>query len=198
MAITYTNRKNVTYTLIRTTTKTGKPRYLFARDSSKGAPCESIPDGYEISESVNGIVSLGKTRRKLIHAGEEKLVQQLLDRHPQSTRYRLFVRHNRIDIYELIGQSADELLSHFREAGFPVLRPGALDRFREHVDMGGQFSAVLRFWLHDEERRTFRAERMCYLGSIDDWIGVGTIDSLQALASDMIPRLGTDAYFELY
>jgi hypothetical protein len=39
---------------------------------------------------------------------------------------------------------------------------------------------------------------MCYLGSIDDWIDVGPADRLELLAGDMIPRLGTDSFFELY
>jgi hypothetical protein len=32
MPVTYTNRKGVTYTLCRTTTKTGKARYVFVRE----------------------------------------------------------------------------------------------------------------------------------------------------------------------
>ncbi len=56
MPITYTNRKGFTYYLCRGVTKTGKPRYYFAREP-KDEPVEQIPDGYTISESVNGIVS---------------------------------------------------------------------------------------------------------------------------------------------
>lgn len=196
MTVTYTNRKNVTYTLYRGITKTGKPRYFFAKQSEKGAPCDTIPDGYEISESVNGVVSLVKVRPKLIRDSEAKLVEKLLDEHPQTNKHRLFVRHNRIDIYEMVGPSADELISHFREAGFPVW--GAIDRLRQDQEKHGQFTPVLRFWLHDEVRRTFRAERMCYLGSIDDWIDAGPIELLEVLASDMIPRMGTDAFFDLH
>jgi hypothetical protein len=57
---------------------------------------------------------------------------------------------------------------------------------------------VLRFILLDAEKRTFRVMRMCYLGSIDDWIHVGPIGPVDQLARQLIPKLGTDAFFELY
>jgi hypothetical protein len=56
---------------------------------------------------------------------------------------------------------------------------------------------VLRFTLADAERRVFRAERWCYLGSIDDWIDIGGWGPVDQLPSQMIPRLGTDRFFEL-
>jgi len=42
MTITYTNRKGVTYHLCQGVTKTGKPRYYFARQP-KGEPVPEIP-----------------------------------------------------------------------------------------------------------------------------------------------------------
>ena len=66
MSITHTNRKGVTFCLGRSVTKTGKPRYFFAREPAKGEPVEAIPEGYEIVESVNGVVSLAKVRPALI------------------------------------------------------------------------------------------------------------------------------------
>jgi hypothetical protein len=57
---------------------------------------------------------------------------------------------------------------------------------------------VLRFTLSDEERRTFYAERWCYLGSIDDWIHAGPSGPVHLLAQLMVPKLGTDAFFDLY
>ena len=61
MPVTYTNWRGVTYYLCRGVTKTGKPRYYFARQP-KGEPVEEIPEGWKISESVNGVVSLMKDR----------------------------------------------------------------------------------------------------------------------------------------
>jgi hypothetical protein len=62
MSVTYASRKGLTYYLCRGLTKTGKPRYCFAREI-KDEPVAEIPPGYTISESVNGVVSLAKDRR---------------------------------------------------------------------------------------------------------------------------------------
>ncbi|MBW1700351.1 MAG: hypothetical protein JRK26_26645 [Deltaproteobacteria bacterium] len=196
MPVTYTNRKNFVYTLYRGTTKTGKSRYYFAKESAKGTPCETIPHGYEISESPNGVVSLVKSRPKLIRKNEADMVQKLIDEHRLSNKYRIFVKHNRIDIYERLDPSADELIDMFKEKGLGSTV--AHRQFGEWWDSRGQFAPVLRFFLHDERTRMYRAERMCYLGSIEDWIDVGPIDRLEVLAKDMIGRLGTDSFFEVY
>ena len=50
----------------------------------------------------------------------------------------------------------------------------------------------------DAERRTFRAERWCYLGSIDDWIDIGPLGPLDRLARQLMPKLGTEQFFELF
>jgi heptaprenylglyceryl phosphate synthase len=75
MRITHTNRKGVTFYLGRGVTKTGKPRYFFAREPAKGEPVEAIPEGYEIVESINGVVSLAKARPALIRPEELALVE---------------------------------------------------------------------------------------------------------------------------
>ena len=80
MPITYTNRKGSTFHLCKGVTKTGKPRYFFARDLT-GEPVKHIPDGYAISESVNGVVSLVKARPGLIQPREVATVETILKRY---------------------------------------------------------------------------------------------------------------------
>ena len=82
MPVTYTNRKGTTYFLCKGTTKTGKPRYFFAREP-KGEAINAIPEGYQIEESVNGIVSLAKDRPRLIAPEETTAVEAALKRHPK-------------------------------------------------------------------------------------------------------------------
>jgi hypothetical protein len=77
MPITYTNRKGVTYHLCRGVTKTGKPRYYFAREP-KGEALDEIPPGFKISESVNGVVSLMQDRPSPILPAEVAAVQTRL------------------------------------------------------------------------------------------------------------------------
>jgi hypothetical protein len=119
VSITYTNRRGWTYYLCQGTTKTGKPRYYFAREP-KGELLDEIPQGWEISESVNGIVSLVKKRPAQILPEEVAAVEAAVRRHPKSHNYRVNVKHDRIEIYESTGPDVEELLSHLREGRYAV------------------------------------------------------------------------------
>jgi hypothetical protein len=96
MTITYTNRKGFTYLLNKGVTKTGKPRYYFAREQ-KDEPVDALPAGYEIEESVNGVVSLVKSRPRIISLEEVAAVQAALDEHLNAQNYRLAVKRDHIE-----------------------------------------------------------------------------------------------------
>jgi len=195
MPITYTNRKGFTYFLNKGVTKTGKPRYYFARER-KGEPVEEIPQGYQIEESVNGIVSLVKARRQLILPEESASVEAALQRHPKARNYRVAVKDKQVVIYERIGLDADEMIRIFEES-FPVLL-GTRKKLEEESNRSAQFTPVMRFILDDPETRKYHAERWCYSGSIDDWIYAGHSGKIEQLAKELTPKLGTDAFFEIY
>jgi len=196
MPITYTNRKGFTYVLNKGVTKTGKPRYYFAREQ-KGEPVEEIPAGYEIEESVNAVVSLVKARPQIIHPEETAVVEAAVRRHPKARNYRVAVKHDQIIIYERIGPDADALMDIFSQ--FAVFTP---QRSKEHVedflDRSAQFTPIMRFILDDPEQREYHAERWCYRGSIDDWIYAGYSGKIDKLVKTLAPKLGTDDFFELY
>ena len=189
--ITYTNRKGLTYFLCRGTTKTGKPRYFFARQP-KGEPVDSLPAGYQIEESVNGVVSLIKERPPLIVPEETAAVQAALKRHPRAGNYRLAVKGNQIVVYERQGPDIESLSVLFAELG-----PLPLSA-TEHLERSAQFTPIMRFALQDAARRQFAAERWCFRGSVDDWISVGHSGAIETLARQLIPVLGTDEFFELF
>ena len=196
MSITHTNRKGVTFYLGRGVTKTGKPRYFFAREPDKGEPVEAIPEGYEIVESVNGVVSLAKVRPALIRPEELALVRAAVAVHPKSRNYRVDVKGERIVIYEREGADPDRVaqdIAGSMDLPFAVLAA----RMRETFDRSARFTPVLRFILADEAKRTFYVERWCYLGSIDDWVDIGAAGQLSRLVKQTVPKLGTDAFFEL-
>lgn len=195
MPITYTNRKGHTYYLSRGVTKTGKPRFYFAREP-QGEPVEQLPEGYTISESINGIVSLARTRPALIRPDEVAAVEAERSRLPDARKYRVDTRQDRIIIYERVGADIDEILAMMK-LPFPPSR-ATLDELRADQERRAQYSPVLRFILLDPAQRTFRTERMCYLGSIDDWIDVFPQGPIKQLARDVLPRLGTDEFFELF
>jgi hypothetical protein len=193
MPVTHTNRKGATYTLCRGLTKTGKPRYYFARQP-KGEPVEKIPEGFRISESVNGRVSLVKDRPMQILPEEIDAVEAALGKHPRARDFRIGVKHDRIEVYELVGPGAEDLISALAEQGLGT--PNLADRIRAEIERYGQFTPVLRFILADKKRRTFRAEKVLYLD--DDWIDAGPIELVDRLARQLIPTLGTAAFFDLF
>jgi hypothetical protein len=196
MPVTYTNRKGHTYYLCQGLTKTGKLHYYFARTPKEGSP-DQIPDGYRISESVNGIVSLGKDRPQLISPHEVACVEAVLARHPKGHDYRLAVQKNKIVIYERLGPDIETLSAIFGNIS-PLKSDTVKIRLQEQLDKMARFSPILRFNLIDPEERKFTAERWSYLGDINDWIDIGASGSIDNLARQLIQKLGTDDFFELF
>ena len=197
MPVSYTNRKGLTYTLYRGQTKTGKPRYYFGRAGQRqGEPVSELPPGFTISESVNGVVSLVKNRPSLIQPEEVAAIEAAVQQHPEARRYRVAVKHNRIEIHEQVGPDYDALLSELHMVG--LSSPGLAERLQAEEERHAHYTPVLRFILLDPTQRQFGAERMCYLGSIDDWLELGQTGSVAKLARALIPTLGTEQFFELW
>lgn len=196
MPVTHTNRKGHTYYLCQGLLKTGKLRYYFARQPKEGSP-DQIPEGYKISESVNGVVSLVKDRPELIMPQEVASVKAVLARHPKGRDYRVAVQKNQIIIYERLGPDIDTLSAIFGEFS-PLPSAIVRKRLQEQLDKLARFSPILRLILIDSEERKFTAERWSYMGDIDDWIDIGESGNIDNLARQLIPKLGTDDFFELF
>jgi hypothetical protein len=197
MPVIYTNRKGATYILCQSETKKGKPRYFFARES-KEKVLDTIPAGYEIIESVNGVVSLITTRPQLISDNELLVVQQFVNKHPKAHQYKVSRKHKQLVIHEGIGPDWVELVRDLSELMRTPLTARQEVELRERDAARKHYAAVMRFTLQDEQQRLFNAERMCYLGSVDDWIPVRVAQPLAKLARTLIPTLGTEAFFDLY
>lgn len=199
MPVTYINRKGRKYYLCQGVTKTGKPRYYFSREQ-KDNPVDEIPAGYEIAESVNGIVSLSKARPKLLQDDEVNTVRTAIEKHPEGRKYRVDIKSKEITIYEQVGPDMRDLAVMLSEGlGFPGVIPEDFnERLEKEHDIYTQYTPVMRFTLSDDEQRLFRAERMCYLGSVDDWIDIEYGKTIEELADDVIPALGTDEFYELW
>ncbi len=195
MTITYTNRKGVTYYLWRSVSGTGKLRYYFARDA-RDEPVDQLPEGYAITESVNGIVSLTKSRPSLILPHEVAAVEAQLRQHPRANNYRVGTRQNRIDIYERTGPDVDELLAMWPLSFAPSQE--SIDGLREDRERRANFTPVMRFILVDPAQRIFRTERMCYRSWVDGWLQILNRGAIKQLASEVVPCLGTDSFFELF
>jgi hypothetical protein len=189
--LTYTNRKGRTYYLCQGVTKTGKPRYYFTQ-KPKDEVLERIPEGYRISESVNGRVSLAKDRPMQILPEEVSAIEAALQSHPKVQNYRVNVKHDRIEVYELVGRSAEDLIAALARQGLGS--PELADRIRAEQEQYGQFTPVLRFVLGDKAKRTFRVARASYLD--EGWDDVFQVGLVGELGDRWIPRLGTDEFFD--
>ena len=197
MPVSYTNRKGVRYTLYRGQTRTGKPRYYFGRaDRGQDELVTELPPGFTISESVNGVVSLVKERPSLIQPEEVQAVEAAVQWHPEARRYRVAVKHGRIEIYEQIGPDYDALLDELHTVG--LSSPSLAERLQAEEEHYARYTPVLRFILLDPTRRRFGAQRMCSRGSIDGWLELGHTGPVAQLARALIPTLGTEQFYELW
>jgi hypothetical protein len=197
MPVSYTNRKGLTYTLYRGQTKTGKPRYRFGRPGQgQGEPVTELPPGFTISESVNGVVSLVKDRPALIQPEEVAAIEAAVQQHPGARRYRVAVKHDRIEFYERVGPDYNALLGELQTVG--LSSPGLSERLQAEEEHHARYMPVLRFILLDPRRRWFGAQRMCYLGNVDGWLELRQTGPAAQLARALIPILGTEQFSDLW
>jgi hypothetical protein len=191
MPITHTNAKGKIYYLHQGTTKTGKPKYHFSMQS-EGTLAESIPVGFEIYETPNAQVFLRRIPPKIITDEERQVVEDGMRKYASVQDYKIDVRGNAIAIH-----TAHQERETFREM-FTGFRPD-LDQTQiaEFVAQAVHYSPMMQFLLEDEKRRTFTAQRYCFIGSIDDWIDIGH-GSLPTLVKRYVKHLGKESYFELF
>lgn len=188
MAIVHRSRTGKTYYL-HTGPKRGGGIQHFVSTKPHGTLAESVPDGFEIYETVNGRVYLRRARPKLIReeelAGLRRRLETIRTRH----RYQLEACGETIIIHESTNSFA------FLGEYAPHLNPREAERIAEQF---AHYQPVLRFVLVDQERRRFAPERYCFRGSVDDWISMGPPDDLQKLAARYVQHLGQDSLYEFY
>jgi hypothetical protein len=197
MPITYTNRKDRTYYLCQGTTKTGKARYYFSREP-KGLVVEQMPEGYEIRESVNGVVSLVKMRPKLLLEGEIEAVKAALQAHPQGNQYRVGSKSKRITIYERVGTDLMEVGADLAAMLGIEFNGDAKRRMADLERSRAQYAPIMQFVLTDVENRHFDARQMRLLGGTERWLDIAYNQPIEKLAKQLVPTLGTDEFYELF
>jgi hypothetical protein len=115
-----------------------------------------------------------------------------------STRRRrldhVTVKRNRIEVYERDGPVADDILEAFQSAG--LCNSGMRDKIETQMAQGAHFSPVVRFTLVDTQTRMFHRDRMGYTGK-GGWRYLYPDDRIEEQAERIIPRLGTESYFDI-
>lgn len=192
MPITYTNRRGKEYYLHTGKTKTGKDRFYFST-KKQGKLAKTIPDGYEIYESPNAQVFLRRKRPSPIEDAEVQMVRDGIEKYAdlKPYEYKVELKKDTITIH-VIDQDYKELISMFNSylIGRKVDEEHMANRY-------GTFGPMLRFRLVDKENRTFEAERFCFLGSIDDWVPIGSCARLDQLVWRFVRHLGKESFFEI-
>ena len=183
MPVTHVNRKRDTYYLHAGKTKTGKPKYWFAK-STEGELLGSMPEGYEIYENPDAQVFLRKIVPQLVIPDEVAVVEEGLRRYAPGQNCIVDVQKDHIVVYH-----AERVTLDLEDFGFRSL-PAS---YRHYMK-------VMRFTLVDEKARTFRVQRWCFRGSIDRWIDLwesGSAGKLSDLVKRFCPHIGQESFFEL-
>jgi hypothetical protein len=189
MGVEHVNRMGQTYYLHEGKTKTGKPTYFFSMKKD-GVLVEAIPAGYEIYEKPSAQVFLRKIPPRVVTAEEVAVVERGVRQLANLNNYIIDVEKNGIIVF-LPDQNWDEIATLLGgQFGLPARLPAGLER-------RGSYSPMMRFVLADKERRTFRAERWCFRGSIDGWWPLSPPSDLAPLVARYTPHLGKESFFEL-
>jgi len=194
-ALSHTNRHGVTWYLHEGRTKTGKPRYYVAKQVGEGARA-GMPEGFEFTESINGVVSVRRidpSRREAPPKHVEQ-VRREVARWPH-------LRHHE-------GESRDgTIVIHEPESGVP---DGKMDRLaqmlgltpetlQQRLDGAGprvRYAPVMRFFPDDPRKAdVYAVERMTYRGEGGWWsLSRGR---LKKLVRRYVRHIGTEEFFDL-
>ena len=195
MPITYKNRMDKTYYLHQGKTKTGKPRYFFSMKQD-GQLVDEIPEGYEVYEHPSDArVFIRKKQPRLITDIEDHVVKKYLGKLKTSRPYIIDIKSDTITIFQSdkdpdeVKKSYDRILKY----QIPPERESLIQWIVESAD----YAPVLKFVLEDEKKRSFNVQRLCFLGSIENWMHIGGPDSLEKLAQKYIKHLGQESFFDL-
>jgi hypothetical protein len=192
MTIEYVNRRGDRYYVLQGKTKTGKPKFYCSKKRG-GAGGEQLSDGYELREDpVRGTVTVRKVRPTRIATIERELVERLAGE-LSTTRTLVDVDGDSIVVYATNVRKRDV------DAWCADLGPFGMGRAEIEAVLvkNSDYSPLFRFTLVDENERVFAAERWCFRGSIDDWIDIAGVGSLEALARALLPHLGEESFYEL-
>jgi len=195
--ISRTNRKGKTYHLHRGATKTGKPRWYFSL-SAEGELVDAVPEGYEIYENPGAQVFLRRIVPKLITPEEQSLVESGLRRLAGMNHAIVEIAGDVLTIF-VEQHETDSGRKEWEETVRLLASPFLLSRGRRYEVRPERFryEPMMRFILADTKKRLFEPERWCYRGAIDGWISIFRPAKLDRLIAELLPRLGTQEYFEL-
>ena len=197
MAITHTNRRGETYHLLQGKSKTGKPKYYVSKKPGPNT-VDPIPDGYEIFENpVDAIVHVRKIRPTSILPEELDETIRIIRKVTGKKIFYVLREDNALVVYWPDRDPGE--MSRILSPTFGVsLRANSQDDTFIHpgVIMAVQTSALLKFVLTNDKKRTFAAERMCFRGD-GFWLSCSRSMPLPALVESLCGHLGKESFYEI-
>ena len=203
--IAYKNRLGETYYLHEGTTKTGKPRYFVAKTRRESA-LASLPDGFELTESVNGVVSVRRidTTPSLVPNADVAVVRDALEGDKRLARYKVELRKNEIVVHEPLGGELPAL--------DPWIAPTDLARVAQILGIDEQllrrpprpvgaspiqYRPVMKFAPTGfSKSKSYLAFRMTYRGE-GGWAEL-SVGPIATLARKYIRHLDRESFFDLW
>lgn len=191
-ALAYKNRRGETYYLHQGVTKTGKARYFVAKTVGPGA-LATLPEGLEIVETANGVVSVRHvdTSASAIPAEDVEAVRAFLAKHARLRAYAVEVRRGEILISEPVGVGVGEIPGLAEELGLGRMPHGLGFRSTRPT----RYTPVMKLVRDGSTPGRYMVHRMTYRGDGGFLPLAG--GSLQDLLGRFVVHLGTDEFFEL-
>ena len=187
----YINSRNIEYFLHKGQTKTGKDKYYFSQKSD-GSTDGTVPNGYETYEAPNRQFFIRKIQKKIITDEEKKVVEDGLKNFSNLKSFKIQIKKNKIIVYTP-NQDVDTIADIMGR--YAPIGEETRDFIRKSVI---EYSPEMQFVLIDKKERLFNVERYNYRGSIDDWMKIGYMESLDKLVKNYVKHLGKESFFELY
>lgn len=195
----YENRRGQVYYLQEVTTPTGKPKYYAGRKLT-GKPLDSLPQGYEWRElPETAQVVVRRIQPSAVTEFERARAEAIVRRVSGLTVFAVEIERNSLVVYTPATnrREIDRLIGDL--AG-PMFKrsPSRVEAYVDESLKRSQFVKMLRFTLEDPDERTYRTERWCFLGSIDNWFPLmDGFGPLEELVEAYAPHLDEESFFDL-
>lgn len=191
--VTYTNRMGETYYLHEGRTKTGKVRYFVAKTTREGV-LSAMPDGFEVAESINGVVSVRKIDLSAarIPDADRALASSEMARHAHLHSHRIEVIKGEIIVFEPTGAISEDVIAEMSRG--LSMGPDGPDR-RVVLRSRVRYFPVMKF-VPCPEPGDYSVYRMTYRGR-GGWSWPLASGPLQKLLIRYLRHVGTDEFFEL-
>ena len=192
--VTYTNRMGDTYYLHEGRTKTGKVRYFVAKTLREGA-LSAMPEGFELSESINGVVSVRKIDLSAARVPEAAVALACAEmaHHPHLRDHRIEIIKGEIVVFEPTTGTSPDWATEVARPFF--MHPQSPDITGGMLRRRVRYGPVMKF-VPLRERSDYRVHRMTYRGD-GGWSWPLASGSLDELFKRFLGCVGTDEFFEL-